>query len=96
MDHVLGELGTPIPVKKKRGFATLSKERVREIASKGGKSAHEQGTAHEFTSEEAKAAGRKGGLAMHRKYPGRTQEIGRMGGRARAENAHLTKEGSKA
>lgn len=47
---------------KKRGFATLSPERLREIASKGGKAAHEQGSAHVFTAEEARAAGRKGGL----------------------------------
>jgi hypothetical protein len=39
---------------------------VRRLASKGGKAAHEQGTAHEFTSDEAKAAGRLGGMASHR------------------------------
>jgi len=39
---------------------------VRKLASKGGKAAHEQGTAHEFTPDEARAAGRKGGLASHR------------------------------
>jgi general stress protein YciG len=46
-----------------RGFASMDEERVREIASRGGKAAHEKGTAHEFTSEEAREAGRKGGLA---------------------------------
>lgn len=45
-----------------RGFASMSKERQREIASKGGKAAHAKGTAHEFTSEEARIAGRKGGM----------------------------------
>lgn len=49
--------------KTKRGFANLPPERLREIASKGGKAAHALGTAHEFTREEAIAAGRKGGLA---------------------------------
>lgn len=49
--------------KKKRGFASMSREQRKEIASKGGRMAHEKGTAHEWTSEEAKAAGRKGGLA---------------------------------
>jgi uncharacterized protein len=44
-----------------RGFASMDEERQREIASDGGKAAHEQGTAHEFTSEEAREAGRKGG-----------------------------------
>jgi uncharacterized protein len=42
-------------------FASMDDEKQREIASKGGKAAHEKGTAHEFTSEEAKEAGRKGG-----------------------------------
>lgn len=46
-----------------RGFASMDEARVREIASRGGKAAHEQGTAHEFTSEEAREAGRKGGRA---------------------------------
>lgn len=39
----------------------MSREKQREIASKGGRAAHEKGTAHEWTREEAKAAGRKGG-----------------------------------
>jgi general stress protein YciG len=47
--------------KSKRGFASMDPEQQREIASKGGKAAHEKGTAHEFTSEEAREAGRKGG-----------------------------------
>lgn len=46
-----------------RGFASMSPEKQREIASKGGKAAHRKGTAHQFTSEEAKVAGRKGGQA---------------------------------
>jgi general stress protein YciG len=52
--------------KSRRGFAGMDKAQVRALASRGGKAAHEQGTAHEFTSEEARAAGRKGGLASHR------------------------------
>lgn len=46
-----------------RGFAAMDPERQREIASEGGKAAHESGNAHEFTSEEAREAGRKGGQA---------------------------------
>ena len=46
-----------------RGFAAMDEEKQREIASKGGKAAHAKGTAHEFDSEEAAEAGRKGGLA---------------------------------
>ncbi len=50
------------PTKNKgRGFAGMDPERQREIASEGGKAAHQKGTAHEFTSEEAREAGRKGG-----------------------------------
>lgn len=45
-----------------RGFAGLTPERHREISSQGGKAAHEKGTAHEFDSEEARQAGRKGGM----------------------------------
>ena len=44
-----------------RGFAAMDPDQQREIASKGGKAAHQRGTAHEFTSEEAREAGRKGG-----------------------------------
>lgn len=49
----------------KRGFASMDEDKQREIASKGGKAAHEKGTAHEFTSAEAREAGRKGGEASH-------------------------------
>jgi general stress protein YciG len=47
--------------KERRGFASMSAEKQREIASKGGRAAHQKGTAHEWTSEEARSAGRKGG-----------------------------------
>jgi uncharacterized protein len=47
--------------KERRGFASMSPEKQREIASKGGRAAHEKGTAHEWSAEEARSAGRKGG-----------------------------------
>ncbi len=47
--------------KARRGFAAMSPEKQREIASKGGRAAHTKGTAHEWTPESAAAAGRKGG-----------------------------------
>jgi general stress protein YciG len=53
--------------KEDRGFASMDRSRQKEIASKGGKAAHQKGTAHEWTSEEARDAGRKGGLASHRR-----------------------------
>ena len=63
----------------KRGFASMSEEKVKEIASKGGKAAHQKGTAHEFNSEEAREAGRKGGesVSQDREH---MREIGRKGG----------------
>lgn len=47
--------------KERRGFASMSAEKQRQIASKGGRAAHEKGTAHEWTADEARSAGRKGG-----------------------------------
>ena len=61
--------------KEDRGFASMDRSKQREIASKGGKAAHQKGTAHEWTSEEAREAGRKGGMASHR----RKQEQQRQG-----------------
>ncbi len=62
--------------KEDRGFASMDRSKQREIASKGGKAAHQKGTAHEWTSEEAREAGRKGGMASHR----RKQQGGVEGG----------------
>lgn len=52
---------------KDRGFASMSKKRQREIASMGGQAAHRKGTAHQWTSEEAREAGRKGGIASSKR-----------------------------
>jgi len=51
---------------KDRGFASLTRDRQKAIASIGGKVAHQKGTAHEWNSKTAAEAGRKGGLASHR------------------------------
>ncbi|MGH9199646.1 MAG: KGG domain-containing protein [Vicinamibacterales bacterium] len=53
--------------KEDRGFASMDRSKQKEIASKGGKAAHQKGTAHEWTSEEAREAGRKGGIASHQR-----------------------------
>lgn len=53
--------------KENRGFASMTPERRRELASLGGKAAHEKGTGHEWTPDEARAAGSKGGLASTRR-----------------------------
>jgi general stress protein YciG len=63
--------------KEDRGFASMDRAKQREIASKGGKAAHQKGTAHEWTSEEARDAGRKGGIASHRR---RREQMGLGGG----------------
>ncbi len=71
--------------KEDRGFASMDRAKQREIASKGGKAAHQKGTAHEWTSEEARDAGRKGGIASHRRRreqsggSSESQEAGAMG-----------------
>jgi hypothetical protein len=68
---------------RNRGFASMASEKQREIARKGGRAAHEKGKAHEFTSEEARQAGRKGGerVSVDRSH---MAEIGRRGGRSSA------------
>lgn len=58
--------------KADRGFKSMDPAKQREIASKGGKAAHAKGTAHEWTAEEARDAGRKGGMASHRRKEDRT------------------------
>jgi len=50
---------------RRRGFAAMDRDRVKEIASKGGRAAHAAGTAHQFSSDEARVAGKKGGMAPH-------------------------------
>ena len=60
--------------KEDRGFASMDRAKQREIASKGGKAAHQKGTAHEWTSEEAREAGRKGGMASHRRKQEQQQQ----------------------
>lgn len=62
--------------KARRGFASMSKEKQRELASMGGKAAHAKGVGHEWTSEEARAAGRKGGAASSASKARRAMEQG--------------------
>lgn len=68
---------------KTRGFASMDAQKQKEIARKGGRAAHEKGTAHEFTKDEARAAGRKGGerVSSNREHMSR---IGRLGGKQSA------------
>jgi len=72
--------------KEDRGFASMDRNKQREIASKGGKAAHQKGTAHEWTSEEAREAGRKGGMASHRRKQQQQQQPGAPDGAPAAGN----------
>ena len=65
--------------KEDRGFASMDRNKQREIASKGGKAAHQKGTAHEWTCEEAREAGRKGGMASHRRKEDQSGKDDAMG-----------------
>ncbi len=78
-----------------RGFASMDEEEQREIASKGGKAAHEKGTAHEFTSEEAREAGKKGGetVSQDREH---MSDIGKKGGETVSQDReHMSDIGKK-
>lgn len=77
----------------KRGFASMDASKQREIASKGGRAAHAKGTAHEFTSDEARVAGRKGGEAVSRDRA-HMSAIGREGGHSRGARARATTQSS--
>jgi general stress protein YciG len=74
--------------KSNRGFASMDPNKQKEIASKGGKAAHAQGRAHEFTPDEARTAGRKGGEVVSRDRA-HMAAIGRAGGQARGRNRAL-------
>jgi general stress protein YciG len=79
----------------RRGFASMAQERQRQIASKGGKAAHIKGRAHEFTPEQAREAGRKGGQAVSRDRL-HMARIGRKGGEAvSGDRAHMARIGRK-
>ncbi|MES2178909.1 MAG: KGG domain-containing protein [Gemmatimonadota bacterium] len=76
-----------------RGFASMDRSKQREIASKGGRAAHQKGTAHEFDSGEARAAGRKGGVTVSKNRE-HMAAIGRRGGEARGANRAARLQGS--
>jgi uncharacterized protein len=67
--------------RERGGFAGMDREKQREIARRGGRAAHEKGTAHEFTAEEARSAGRKGGVSVSRDRD-HMSRIGRAGGKS--------------
>jgi len=84
---------SPDRPKSNRGFASMDLTKQREIASKGGKAAHAQGRAHEFTADEARNAGKKGGEVVSRDRD-HMAAIGRAGGQARGRNRALQASGN--
>jgi general stress protein YciG len=81
--------GNIMAAKRKRGFAAMDQAQQRAIASKGGRAAHERGTAHEFSPVEARRAGRRGGQKVSRDRE-HMAEIGRRGG----EHSHGGRNGA--
>jgi len=81
--------------KKARGFRVMDEVKRKAIASAGGKAAHKKGTAHQFTPESAKEAGKKGGVSISRNRE-HMSNIGRVGGKKRGTNAKAKKEAEKA
>lgn len=74
----------------KRGFASMDPEQQREIAAEGGRAAHEKGTAHEFTSEEA----RRAGSMSHKNDPGRSSQSAATAGSSRSGTSGGSKGGA--
>ncbi|HEV7331003.1 MAG TPA: KGG domain-containing protein [Flavisolibacter sp.] len=74
-----------------RGFAAMDPEKQRRIASEGGRAAHRQGVAHEWSRDEAREAGRKGGqiVSQNREH---MSEIGRKGGQSSGQRRQRTNE----
>jgi general stress protein YciG len=83
--HRDDDAGGNVRTRSNRGFASMDRDKQKEIASKGGKAAHAKGTAHEFDSSEAREAGRKGGVAVSRNRE-HMAAIGRRGGEARGHS----------
>ena len=81
--------------KSRRGFASMDPSRQKEIASKGGRAAHEKGTAHEWSSDEARAAGQKGGITVSRDRA-HMAAIGREGGESRSRASRASRDPQRA
>lgn len=89
-----------LPPKSKRGFAAMSEEKRKQVASNGGKAAHKKGKAHKFNSTTGRTAGQKGGkvVSSDKEHMAR---IGVIGGKARSKQAghesydHLIEQGIK-
>ncbi len=77
--------------KSNRGFASMDEDKQRSIAAEGGRAAHAKGTAHEFTSAEAKKAGEKGGKVAHERGTAHefdSEEARRAGSKSHGGQSH--------
>ena len=77
--------------KSRSGFAAMDPSRQKELASKGGRAAHEKGTAHEWSSDEARGAGQKGGITVSRDRA-HMAAIGREGGESRSRASRAARD----
>ena len=77
-----------------RGFAAMDPEKQKRIASEGGRAAHRQGVAHEWSRDEAREAGRKGGqiVSQNREH---MSEIGRKGGQSSGQRRQRGSNGER-
>lgn len=91
LDFDIRKAGGRMTGKSRRGFASMDPARQKEIASRGGRAAHEKGTAHEWSSGEARDAGRKGGVTVSRDRA-HMAAIGREGGESRSAAARLARQ----
>ena len=92
LDLMIGQIaGGRMSGKSRRGFASMDPARQREIASRGGRAAHEKGTAHEWSANEAREAGRKGGVTVSQDR-GHMAAIGREGGESRSAAARQSRQ----
>jgi hypothetical protein len=91
--NVDGGLNGATNGKSRRGFASMDPSRQKEIASKGGRAAHQKGTAHEWSSDEARSAGQKGGIAVSRDRA-HMAAIGREGGESRSRASRAARDGN--
>ena len=90
--NVDGSTNSAASGKSRRGFASMDPSRQKEIASKGGRAAHQKGTAHEWSSDEARSAGQKGGIAVSRDRA-HMAAIGREGGESRSRASRAARDG---
>lgn len=82
---------TEVSLKSRRGFASWDPEKLRDVSRQGGRAAHQTGQTHQYTSDEARQAGRKGGQSVSRDRD-HMARIGRLGGLAAGARRRIAEE----